>query len=209
MNLHKASTRVATVVLASLAGLASAAERLPTIPPSQYSEEQREAAAEFEAARKGPVFGPFEPLMYSPKLMSQTRALGDYLRFKSAIGNTLSELAILVTARAWGQDYEWTYHKPIAIKVGIKPEIVEAIEDGRLPVGMSDEEDAVYQFSTELHHNKRVSDATFARVEKRWGKKGVLDLTGINAYYTLLAMQLNVARYPAVKGEIGLKRFPD
>ena len=74
---------------------------------------------------------------------------------------------------------------------------------------MSEDEDAVYQFSTELHHNKRVSDATFARVEKRWGKKGVVDLTGINAYYTLLAMQLNVARYPAVPGAPGLKHFPD
>ena len=206
MNFQQTSIFVTTMALASVA---VAADRLPTIPPAQYSDDQRDAAAEFEAARKGPVFGPFEPLMYSPKLMSQTRALGDYLRFKSAIGNTLSELAILVTARAWGQDYEWTYHKPIAIRVGIKPETIEAIEEGRLPVGMSDEEDAVYQFSTELHHNKRVSDATFARVEKRWGKKGVLDLTGINAYYTLLAMQLNVAKYPAVKGEVGLKRFPD
>jgi 4-carboxymuconolactone decarboxylase len=197
---------VPTIVLAAAA---NASDRLPTISPDNYSEEQRSAAAEFEAARKGPVFGPFEPLMHSPKLMSQARALGDYLRFQSAIGNTLSELAILITARAWGQDYEWSYHKPIAIKVGIKPEIIEAIADGRMPAGMSEDEDAVYQFSTELHHNKRVSDATFARVEKRWGKKGVVDLTGINAYYTLLAMQLNVAQYPAVKGQPGLKRFPD
>ena len=206
MKIQRAAVFVAFLMAAVVV---NAAERLPTIPPAQYSDEQREAATEFEAARKGPVFGPFEPLMYSPRLMSQARALGDYLRFKSAIGNTLSELAILVTARAWGQDYEWTYHKPIALKVGIKPEIIEAIADGRMPVGMSDDEDAVYQFSTELQVNKRVSDATFARVEKRWGKKGVLDLTGINAYYTLLAMELNVANYPGVKGETGLRRFPD
>ena len=206
MNIQRATVFIASLMSGAVV---NAAERLPTIPPAQYSDDQREAASEFEAARKGPVFGPFEPLMYSPKLMSQARALGDYLRFKSAIGNTLSELAILVTARAWGQDYEWTYHKPIALKVGIKPEIIEAIADGRLPLGMSDDEDAVYQFSTELQVNKRVSDATFARVEKRWGKKGVLDLTGINAYYTLLAMELNVANYPGVKGEAGLRRFPD
>ena len=206
MNIQRATVFIASLMSGAVV---NAAERLPTIPPAQYSDDQREAASEFEAARKGPVFGPFEPLMYSPKLMSQARALGDYLRFKSAIGNTLSELAILVTARAWGQDYEWTYHKPIALKVGIKPEIIEAIADGRLPLGMSDDEDAVYQFSTELHANKRVSDTTFARVEKRWGKKGVLDLTGINAYYTLLAMELNVANYPGVKGEAGLRRFPD
>jgi 4-carboxymuconolactone decarboxylase len=50
------------------------------------------------------VFGPFEPMMDSPAVMSQARAMGDYLRYKSAIGNTLSELAILLTAREWTQE---------------------------------------------------------------------------------------------------------
>jgi len=206
MQAPRLSLLCATLLLAATA---HATERFPTIAPDQYNDEQRTAAADFEAARKGPVFGPFEPLMYSPQLMTQARSMGDYLRFRSAIGNTLSELAILITARAWGQDFEWTYHKPIALKVGIKRELIDAIGEGRTPTGMSDDEDAVYQFSTELHHNHRVSDASFARVEKRWGKKGVLDLTGINAYYTLLAMQLNVAKYPGVPGETGLRRFPD
>src|SRR5258708_9935987 len=85
---------------------ARAEDRLPTIPPAQYSPEQKQAAAEFEAARKVPVFGPFEPLMYSPAVMSQARAMGDYLRYKSAIGNTLSGLAILLTARVCPHNYE-------------------------------------------------------------------------------------------------------
>jgi 4-carboxymuconolactone decarboxylase len=60
-----------------------AQERLPTIPPAQYTAEQKKAAEDFLAARKVPVFGPFEPLMYSPEVMSQARAMGDYLRYKS------------------------------------------------------------------------------------------------------------------------------
>src|SRR3954454_21939967 len=99
---------------------AMAQERLPTIPPDQYTAEQKKAAEDFLATRKVPVFGPFEPLMHSPQVMSQARAMGDYLRYNSAIGNTLSELAILVTAREWSQDYEWYVHQPIALKVGIK-----------------------------------------------------------------------------------------
>ena len=79
--------------------------RLPTIPPDQYDTEQKQAADEFMTARKTPVFGPFEPLMHSPQLMSQARGMGDYLRYKSAIGTTLSELVILITAREWTQDY--------------------------------------------------------------------------------------------------------
>ena len=94
--------RIAIAILSTIAAVAARAdERLPTIPAAQYTEEQKQAAAEFESARKLPVFGPFEPLMYSPQVMSLARATGDYLRYKSAIGNTLSELVILMTAREW------------------------------------------------------------------------------------------------------------
>ena len=95
---------LAGIMLASAPALAQ--QRLPSIPPEQYTDEQKKAAEEFLAARKVPVFGPFEPMMHSPQVMSIARSTGDYLRYHSAIGNTLSELVILVTAREWSQDYE-------------------------------------------------------------------------------------------------------
>lgn len=204
--------RLLRIALASTllsAAVAQAADRLPVIPPDQYTPEQKKAADEFLAARKVPVFGPFEPLMHSPQVMTQARSMGDYLRYNSAIGDTLSELVILITAREWTQDYEWYVHYPIAIKAGIKPEVAAAIADGRRPEGLSEDEQIVYDFSLELHRNKRVSDPTFARAEKRFGKKGVVDLTGINAYYTLLAMQMNAAQYQAPKDAKRLVRFPE
>ena len=199
---------VALSALLVHAGCARAGERLPTIAPEKYTDEQRRAAEEFKAARKAAVFGPFEPMMYSPRLMNQARAMGDYLRFDSAIGNVLSELAILVAAREWTQDYEWTVHAPIALKAGIKPDVIEAIADGRRPPAMTEDEAIVYDFLTELNRNKRVSDPTFDRAHRRFGKKGIVDLTGINGYYTLLAMQLNVAHYPVPKDGRTLARFP-
>jgi len=197
------------VLACMVSSVALAQSRLPTIPPDQYTDQQKKAAEEFLAARKVPVFGPFEPLMHSPEVMSQARAMGDYLRYKSGVGNTLSELAILITAREWTQDYEWYVHAPIAAKAGIKPAIIEAIRDGRRPTGMSEDEEIVYDFSSELHKNKRVSDQSFARAEKRFGKPAVVDLVGINAYYTLLAMQLNAARYALPKDGTPLPRLPE
>jgi 4-carboxymuconolactone decarboxylase len=187
---------------------ARAEERLPTIPPAQYTAEQKQAAADFEAARKVPVFGPFEPLMYSPQVMSQARAMGDYLRYKSAIGNALSELAILLTAREWTQDYEWSVHYPIALKAGIRQELADAIAAGRRPIAMSPDEQIVFDYSRELLRNKQVSDATFERAKSRFGAKGVVDLTGIVGYYTFLAMQLNAAQYPAPTGARKLQPVP-
>jgi 4-carboxymuconolactone decarboxylase len=190
------------------AAAALAEDRLPTIPPDQYTDEQVKAAEDFKAARNVPVYGPFEPLMHSPRVMNQARAMGDYLRYNSAIGNVLSELAILIAAREWTQDYEWYVHYPIALKAGIKPEIADAIANGTRPNLMSADEEIVYDFLTELNKYKRVSDHTFERADKRFGKKGIVDLTGINGYYTFLAMQLNVARYQIPKDGKNLIRFP-
>ena len=196
------------MALAVLSAAANAQERLPTIPPAQYTDEQRQAAADFLATRKVPVFGPFEPLMHSPQVMTQARAMGDYLRYQSAIGNTLSELAILVTAREWTQDYEWYVHHPIALKAGIKPEIADSIAEGRRPTGMSDDEEIVFEFATELLRTKQVSNRTFERAKARFGAKGIVDLTGITGYYTLLAMQLNAAQYAMPKDGKKLPRLP-
>jgi 4-carboxymuconolactone decarboxylase len=187
---------------------ARAEERLPTIPPARYSEEQKQAAADFEAVRKVPVFGPFEPMMYSPQVMSQARAMGDYLRYKSAIGNTLSELAILITAHEWTQDYEWAVHYPIALKAGIRKEVADDIAAGRRPNAMEPDERTVYDFTSELLENKQVSDATFERARSRFGTKGVVDMTGIVGYYTFLAMQLNVAQYDVATVGKKLPRTP-
>jgi 4-carboxymuconolactone decarboxylase len=186
-----------------------AEDRLPTIPPAQYTAEQKQAAAEFELARKVAVFGPFEPLMHSPQVMSQARAMGDYLRYKSAIGNTLSELAILITAREWTQDYEWSVHYPIALKAGIRQDVADAIAEGRRPAGMSADEEVIYDYAHELLQNKQVSNATFDHAKSRFGAKGVVDLTGIIGYYTFLAMQLNAAQYRQLsKDSKPLPRMP-
>jgi 4-carboxymuconolactone decarboxylase len=200
---------IAAVALTFMASPVSAQDRMPPIPPEKYDEAQKKAAEEFQVARKGPVFGPFSVLIRSPELMTANRTMGDYLRLKPSIGTKLSELIILVTAREWTQDYEWYLHAPIALKQGISQEIVDAIAAGRRPSGMSEDQEICYDFSLELHRNKRVSDATYERAVKRFGEVGVLDIAGINGYYTSLAMTMNTTRYAIPADGKRLLRFPE
>ena len=171
-------------------------DRLPPIVDAQLTPEQREAMAAFKSTRGAAVSGPFHPLLRSPELMTRTRAMGDYLRFKSALPPRLSEFVILMTAREWTQQYEWNAHYPIAIKAGLKPEIAAAIADGRRPTGMADDESALYDLCHELARNQSISDATYERARLLFGEKGIVDAIGIHGYYTFLAMILNTARTP-------------
>jgi 4-carboxymuconolactone decarboxylase len=72
--------------------------------------------------------------------------------------------------------------------------ITQAIAEGRRPIGMAADEETVYDFCTELHANKSVSDATYRRALERFGEQGIVDLVAVNGYYAFNAMMLNVAR---------------
>ena len=186
----------ASLGLFMISTAAMAQDRMPPIPPEQQNQAQKDASAAFLAARKSPVFGPFTPLLRSPELMTSARTMGDYLRYRSSLPPRLSEFAILVVSRQWSQPVEWEIHQPIALTQGVPAKVAEALGAGRRPEGMSTEEAVVYDFLTELDRDKHVGDATYGRALKAFGEQGVVDLTGIAGYYTLLAMTMNVARTP-------------
>jgi 4-carboxymuconolactone decarboxylase len=177
--------------------VSASVDRLPSIPADKMTDAQKKAVEEFKTARGADVTGPFLPLLRSPELMTRARAMGDYLRYKSALPPRLSEFVILLTAREWTQQYEWNAHYQIALKAGVSPQVAQAIAEGRRPSGMTVEEAILYDFCRELHQDKSVSDATYAKALAKFGEQGVIDTIGINGYYTLLAMVLNTARTPA------------
>src|SRR5260221_9757378 len=104
------------LIALSLVSAVHAQDRMPPIPPDKYTEAQKKAAEEFAAGRGYEVRGPFVPLIRSPEVMLRAKAMGDYLRFKSTLGPRLNEMAILITAHAWSQAYEWHAHHPLALK---------------------------------------------------------------------------------------------
>jgi 4-carboxymuconolactone decarboxylase len=200
---------ICAIILCTITGNAMSQSRMPAIAPEHYTEGQKKAAQEFLETRKAPVFGPFVPLIRSPELMTRAQLMGEYLRYRSSIGQRLSEFTILITAREWTQDYEWYVHHPMALKAGLKPEIAEAVFEGRHPSGMAPDEEILYDFVTELNHTKRVSDATYERTVKQFGEQGVIDIVGLQGYYSLLAMTLNVSRLEPPKEARRLSRIPE
>jgi 4-carboxymuconolactone decarboxylase len=174
---------------------------------ADMNDAQRAAAQAVIDGPRGAVYGPFIPLLRSPELMECAQRMGEYLRYRSAIGTRLSELAILVTARQWDQQVEWAIHVPIALRTGIGADVIDAVSRRVRPQAMLVDEAVVHDFCIELHEKKRVSDATYAEALALFGEKGVVDLMGINGYYTLLAMVMNAAQTPAP--ESAARPLPD
>lgn len=176
-------------------------DRLPPLPAAELSAAQQAAAEAFAATRDGrPPFGPYVPLLRSPETMLRVAALGKHLRYDSAMPRRLNEFAILLTAREWSQQYEWHHHRRHALEAGLEPKLIAAVAEGRRPDGMSADEALVYDFCLELHRRRAVSDATYAKALARFGAQALVDLVGVNGFYSMLAMVLNVARTALPEG---------
>ena len=171
-------------------------DRLPPIPTSQWTDAQRASADEIIQGPRGAVVEPFIPLLRSPELCTHAQRMGAYLRYRSAIGLRLSELAILVTARHWSQPVEWAIHAPIAIREGISEAAVQAIGLRQVPLFTRADEQLVHDFASQSLVRKSVDDATWAAAREQLGEQGIVDLLGIVGYYTMLSVVMNGAQTP-------------
>jgi 4-carboxymuconolactone decarboxylase len=208
------SAIVAAVALLGAVGTAVAQERLGPLPPAQMTDLQRKVVEEFTKARPGGPFGFWwgylrVPEVLLPFLEIQTHIHGVMETENGALGEKLTHFAMLIAARHWTQQVIWDLHDKNAIKAGLEPEILDALAAGRRPPNMSEDEDIVYDFCTELEQNHSVSDATYDRMVAKFGERGVAEATLIQGEYTIMSMFMNVARTPLDPGTPPpLKPFP-
>lgn len=166
-------------------------QRLPDLEPDALTPEQRAAYDAIAAGPRGAVEGPLRVWVRNPGFADRAQALGQYARYDSSLPPVLSELAILVTARLWSSGFEWNQHAPIAAAAGVSAATIDAIGHGRRPQLADVRQQAVFEFSVELHRDRRVSDAVFRAACDHLGTEGVIDLVGICGYYTLISMTIN------------------
>jgi 4-carboxymuconolactone decarboxylase len=187
---------------------ADARERLPMPDAAAMNEAQRASAdALINGPRKG-VYGPFLPLLRSPQLLDRVAKTGEYLRFESVLEGRVRELVTCAVARHCANQFEWLMHAPLAIQAGVDAAVIDAIAAGARPKRLAAEDEVALDFTRELLATHGVSDATYADALAAFGEQGVVELTTLIGYFTMVNWVMNVARTPANKDGAGLSAFP-
>jgi 4-carboxymuconolactone decarboxylase len=176
--------------------------RLKPLPEARLTLRQRELRDAIASGPRGkfPAGGPFGIWLRAPDFGLLAQKLGAHCRYQTGLSPRLSEFAILVTARLWRAQYEWSAHAPIAESAGVMPQTIQDLRAGRAPKTAAEDERAIYRFIHELYRKQRVSSRTYGRVNALLGEAGVVELVGILGYYALVAMTLNVFRVPPPPG---------
>jgi len=216
---------IAGLVLGMVISRAQAPEKRPSIDelrkavadlrggriprPTSYETMTADQQAFVKSVLSGPrgdISGSLGVMIVSPVFADLAQKTIAYARFAgregySSVSPKLTELAIIMGARAWTAHYAWYVHRPAAERAGLSADVIDAIRDGRRPARMDRDVAAVYDFCNELLTTRRVSDANLnAARSVLGGDRGVVDLVGTLGAYQLVAMMMVVDQFPLPDG---------
>jgi 4-carboxymuconolactone decarboxylase len=168
-------------------------ERFSALARDRLSPEQRRVFDAIQAGPRGTVPAPFHIFLQSAELADRVQQLGELLRYRTGLPPQLSELAILVTARHWGADYEWRVHEREARKAGVADSVITAISAGTRP-DLAGDEALIHDFAHTFYTQRDVPAPLFDAAVARFGPRTVVELGSILGYYSMLAIVLKIFR---------------
>lgn len=170
--------------------------RIPLPSRETMTSEQREVLDEIVAGPRGEVIGPLRAALHSPELARRWSHLGAFLRYQTRVPARAVEIAIIVTGRRWSSEVEWWVHAKIALRAGVPEAAIEAIRRGQTPTFDQEEDRLVYEFTRQIQQTGRTDLSVYRAIETLWGQVGVVELTAVIGYYTMVAITLNVHEIP-------------
>lgn len=139
------------------------------------------------ATKRGAVRGPFASLMHSPELAERVGDLGEHLRFGGTLPGDIRELAVLVTARAINQPYEWIAHAKIARAEKLPDDVIERVRTrgdlAALPPRLARPARVVQHVLALESIPRDLQD----QVERELGIAGLMELVVLVGHYRLIA----------------------
>jgi 4-carboxymuconolactone decarboxylase len=173
--------------------------RLPPITEKNQVAAQDQAVFDGIVASRGAVQGPFTMFLHSPQLAGRIAHLGAYVRFDGSLDMRVRVLAAMTVAREFEAVYVWGAQSGGARRLGVPEATITAIRENHAR-GMPPEDAEIVEFTRQLLRRHRVDEASFKKMQARFGNDGLIQLTGAIGYYSLLAMTVNACELEAAAG---------
>ena len=107
------------------------------------------------------------------------------------VARPLLDLAILVTARAYDDQYTWTLTEPVAVDNGLAPAVIDVVRESGSVAGLGDKEAAIIEFGRQLFGPHTVTPETYASaLEAVGGSTNLVDLVDLMAQHVSSATLL-------------------
>ena len=157
-------------------------------------QDQVDAFVAMVSSRGGevPEFGPVAVQLHVPEIAQRGEILRAYLRAEgSTLSDPVAELAMITTARELDCQFIWHAHAAAGRRAGLSDALVDALRDKKDLPELSASESAVINYGREFFRTRRVSQSTFDAALAEFGERGLVELTNLMGYYSVLAFNIN------------------
>jgi 4-carboxymuconolactone decarboxylase len=168
--------------------------RLPIVQRDDLKDADDKRIYDMLAGGEGKTVGPTGPAaisLQSPKVAEAIQMLNQYLRFHGVLKPRDFEVAILVAAREFDQQYEWSGHEMGARNAKVPEAVIDAIKYNKPAEGFSDRDTLLITFARDSFHKHRISPELWAKAVETFGQQGTLELATIIGDYAMAAIMLN------------------
>ena len=172
-------------------------------PPSITSKDQvapkDHAIVDDIVQSRGALQGPFTMFLHCPELAGRLAHLGAFVRFEGSLDMRMRVLAAMTVARELDAVYVWGAQTSGARRLGVPETTITAIREKHAR-DIPPEDAQIVEFTRELLRKHRVAEATFKPLRARLGDDGLIQLTGVIGYYSMLSMTVNARELEAGQG---------
>jgi Enoyl-CoA hydratase/isomerase len=146
--------------------------RLPLLPPSSLSSEQKElyedimgvvkeSFGSFIAAREdGALIGPFNAMLHFPAFGRAAWAMNKTMYERTTLPKSVLQVAVLVTGTRLGAGYQIYGHEHLAASAGVPTAKIATIVAGERPTDLTRDEAVAYDVAAALNRGGPLEDTT-------------------------------------------------
>lgn len=177
--------------------------RLPLVPPSRFSAEQKELYENilkvvkprfhgFSTEREdGSLIGPFNAMLHFPIFGSPAWAFNRALIEHSELPKPVHQLVILVTGARFGAHYEIHAHEIMAEQAGLATAKIATIVAGERPADLTREEGIAYDLAAALNRGGTLPDKLYNVGRDVFGDRGVAEIVFLVGCFCMVSIVLN------------------
>ncbi|MDP2358970.1 MAG: hypothetical protein Q8M31_23330 [Beijerinckiaceae bacterium] len=147
--------------------------------------------------------GPAGIQLHSPWATHQLSILSKYLRDDAGLTPRVREIAFLTTSREMDNQFEWTAHEPVALKIGVPEAVIDVIKYKKSTDGLEEADAVIINLGRQIWSKHKVDSRTFASAHALFGSRMLVDLVLLMGHHATIAallatfdMQLHEGREP-------------
>lgn len=169
------------------------------LTPEQQAQHERIARFR-KAGPDGQIGGPYDPWIRSPELAQKAVSFGNFIWERTVLGRRIVELAIIVTARHWESNVEWSSHARMAKENGVSDAVIADVFALRRPAAAPADELVTIDVCRALHGTHQLPPNLYERAVETFGEQGLVELMATIGFYTFVSMTLNAFDIPVGAG---------